>query len=62
MSYHKYNPEKARQRAEAKGSELHMTMQAGAQAPLTELRQGKSERLLACLNFGVKFHRYSPQN
>jgi hypothetical protein len=56
MSYHKYTPD------EAKRGELHATMQAGVQALLTELRQGKSERLLACLNFGAKFHRYSPQN
>ncbi len=62
MSSHKYTPDEAKERAQDKRSELHATMQAGVQALLTELRQGKSERLLACLNFGAKFHRYSPNN
>jgi hypothetical protein len=62
MTYHTYTPEQAREHAQAKRGELDATMQAGVQALLTELRQGKSERLLACLNFGAKFHRYSPNN
>ena len=62
MTYHKSTPEEAKERAQAKRGELHETIQAGVQALLTELRQGKSERLLACLKFGAKFHRYSPNN
>ena len=62
MSSHKYTPDEAKQQAEAKRSELHNTLQAGLKALLTELRQGKSERLLACLHFGAQFHRYSPHN
>lgn len=62
MTYHKHTPEQAREHMQAKRSELDATMQAGVQALLRELRQGKSERLLACLKFGAKFHRYSPNN
>lgn len=62
MTYHKYSSEEAKEHAQAKRRELDATMQAGVQALLAELRQGMSERLLACLRFSAKFHQYSPNN
>lgn len=62
MGYRKYNQEEAREKAAEKRRELEATMQQGVQALLAELRQGKSERLMACLTFAARFHRYSARN
>src|SRR5579884_1728202 len=62
MAYRKYSKEEAKEKAEAKRSELQSTLKTGVQALLSEMKQGKSERFLACLNFSSKFHRYSPNN
>lgn len=62
MTYKNYDRQEAARASEAKRSELHATLQSGAHALLEEIRSGKSERLLALLDFSGRFYRYSANN
>lgn len=45
-----------------KKTKLQKDMQDSVKELLTELKAGKSERLMGYLNFAAKFHNYSPLN
>src|SRR5258708_38786431 len=58
-----YKVDEAKQaESEARKAKVHSDMQESVKALLSELKSGKSERLLKYLTFSARFHNYSPGN